>query len=123
MTSLDLHRLLAIENCGWHALTEGTGSDFYDALMADDCVMVLAGGTVLERDEVLISMAAAEPWARYDIRNPEVIELGTDTAALVYRVSAMRPGEDTFRAINTSTYRLVRGHPKLVLYQQTHITQ
>lgn len=122
MTSLELQNLLAIEHSGWQALTDGSGADFYEALMAEDGLMVLVGGMVLTRDEVIDSLKEAEPWARYDITGQQLIPIDEHCATLVYRASALRPGEDTFRAIMASTYRLVRGQLRLMLYQQTHIT-
>lgn len=122
MATLELADLLATEHNGWHSLTEGTGGGFYGTLMTDDALMVLVNGDILTRDQVAASLDDAPPWSRYEIADAQVVPLGPDVAALIYRASALRGTEDTFRAVMTSTYRLVDGRLRLALYQQTTIT-
>lgn len=123
MANLDLHHLLATEHNGWLSLTNGTAADFYDSLMADDGVMVLVGGMVLDKEQTVASLREATPWAKYTISEPQVITLSETSAALVYRANALRAGEDTFRAVMTSVYRMDRGRLRLAVYQQTMVTQ
>lgn len=122
MANLDLQHLLATEHNGWLSLTNGTAADFYDSLMADDGVMVLAGGMVLDKEQTVASLREAQPWGKYTISEPQVVPLNENCAALVYRANALRAGEDTFRAIMTSVYRLERGGLRLAVYQQTVVT-
>ncbi|AQP43415.1 nuclear transport factor 2 family protein [Tessaracoccus flavus] len=122
MATLDINHLLSTEHNGWLALSEGTGASFYDALLTDDAVMVLVGGGILSRDEAVASLENSPTWDKYEITDPRLIEVGPDAAALVYRASALRGTEDTFRAAMTSLYRVVDGRLRLAIYQQTLIT-
>lgn len=122
MTALDLQRLLSIEHNGWLSLTDGSAGDFYDSLMADDALMILVNGQILNREQAVISMEQSPPWDKYYITEPQLIPLGEQSAALVYNASALRAGQDTFRAIMTSVYRVDGGRLQMALYQQTTIT-
>lgn len=116
-----LTTLVDIEAQGWDALSqEGRGGPFYRGLMTDDAVMVLADGSVLDRDGVVASLEHAPPWAAYRIEDPRLLRLGPDAAALVYRGTASRDadGPDLVAAMS-SVYRRVDQDWRLVLYQQT----
>ncbi|GAA3063361.1 MULTISPECIES: nuclear transport factor 2 family protein [Actinomycetes] len=119
---LDLSTLLTLEHDGWTALCENRGGAFYGELMTPEGRMVLVNGMVLGRDDVVRSLDAAPAWDTYEISDAELIRLGADCAALVYRARATRPGEPPFIALMSSTYCLIGDHPRLALYQQTTIT-
>lgn len=120
MPALSLDLLLTLEHEGWRALCEpGQGARFYDGLMTDDGVMVLAGGIVLDRAAVAATLAESPPWADYEITQARVVGLGGAAAALVYYATATRAGAEPFSAHMSSTYRIVDGRPRLALYQQT----
>lgn len=111
--------LLALERRGWDALCDGTGAEFYGELMTADGVMVLVGGLVLERDDVVESLSAAPPWSAYELSDVRYVRLGEFAAALTYRAVARRGDEPPFHALMASSYTLVDGMPRLALYQQT----
>ena len=51
--------LVRLERAGWDALCTGTGDRFYADLMTSDGLMVLADGSVLDRDAVADGFSAA----------------------------------------------------------------
>ncbi len=111
--------LEGLERQGWDALCDGTAADFYGRLMTPDAVMVLANGAVLDRAEVVAALAEAPPWASYRLEDLRVVDTGPDSAALVYRGTARRDGQDPFAALMTSVY-VRRGQEwRLALYTQT----
>src|SRR3954467_4740460 len=60
MTDDELTRtLLDLEHRGWESLRDGSGADFYGALMTEDGVMVLANGGVADREAVVESLRGA----------------------------------------------------------------
>lgn len=115
--------LLALEHEGWRALCEGTGDRFYGELMTEDGVMVLADGSVLDREAVVASLDQAPTWDTYELSDVRRVDTGPDSAALVYTGRAVRGPEPPFLARMASTYRRAEGQWRLVLYQQTPAPQ
>lgn len=122
MNQLTLDALMELERKGWDSLCEQTGGSFYGELMTDDAVMVLVNGAVLDKASVVQSLNEAPGWDGYEINDTRLVALGPDAAALVYRATAHRGGEDSFAAAMTSCYRIVDGSPRLALYTQTTAT-
>jgi hypothetical protein len=117
-----LDELLMLERRGWDALCGTTGADFYGEIMTEDGVMVLSNGMVLPRSGVVESLRSAPPWASYAIADVRLIELAAHAAALVYRGSARREGDEpAFEALMSSTYVRRDGAWRLALCQQTPI--
>lgn len=110
-----------LERRGWDALCGGSGAAFYDELMTADCVMVLAHGQAMTRDEVVDAMRHSPPWDRYELSDLRLVATGAASAALVYRATAEREGQPPFAAWMTSVY--VRGDDgwRLALYTQTPV--
>jgi hypothetical protein len=112
--------LLQIEHAGWKSLCDGTGDSFYGSLMADDAVMVLANGAVMDRDTVAAALGQSPPWARYQIDDVRVIHVDAHTAALVYTGTGWRADDEPpFVGAMSSVYHRRDGEWKLVLYQQS----
>lgn len=121
--SLDLDRLLELEHAGWTSLCQSRGGAFYGRLMLPDALMVLVNGLVLDRPAVIAGLDESPPWDTFELAGERRVAIGEDSAALLYHARASRNGEPApFTALMTSTYRLVGGTPRLVLYQQTTIT-
>jgi hypothetical protein len=118
MPSLD--ELLAAERAGWDALCTDGGAAFYRENLAPGAVMVFGPG-VMTRDEAIEAIAAAPPWARYAIQDPQVVELTATSAALVYRAEAQRPAEPPYSAMVSSTFVREAGRWLLALHQQTPV--
>jgi hypothetical protein len=111
-------QLTTLEQAGWEALRTSTGAEFYGRLMTADGLMVLADGSVLDRDQVVASLDEAPPWTAYSLSEIRCLDLADDTAALVYHADASRPGFD-FTAVMTSCYVRRNGNWSLALHQQT----
>ena len=114
----EIDDLLELEHAGWRALCDGTAADHYGGVMSVDAVMVLANGMVLDRDEVVASLADAPAWDTYEIDDVRHLELGPGVVALMYTGTGHRGGT-TFVGPMTSIYRTDGGSPRLALYQQT----
>ena len=118
----DVAELLRLETAGWESLCDGSGGEFYGSVMADDGVMVLADGSVLDRAGVVASLADAPAWSAYEITDERLVEIGTDVVAFVYRARAFRAsGGPPFDAVMSSVYERSDGHWRLALYQQTPV--
>jgi len=112
--------LLDLERRGWDSLCDGTGSTFYGDLMTDDGLMVLADGSVMDRDAVIASLEHAPPWQSYDIDDPRVVDAGDWTAVVVYTGTGYRDGDQpAFVWVMSSVYVRRDGNWRLALYQQT----
>ena len=79
----------------------GTSSSLADSLSAialfataSHPPYVLANGSVMNRAEVTAARAEAPPWQRYEISDARLIDVGADTAALVYTGKGWREGAD-----------------------------
>ncbi len=112
--------LMDLERAGWDALCDGTADAFYGEVMTDDGVMALAHGEVMDRATVVASLGQAPPWRTYDIDDDRLIDLGPDSAALVYVGSAYREADEpAFVGLMSSVYVRRNGAWHLALYQQT----
>jgi hypothetical protein len=114
--------LLRLERAGWRALaTSGdAAAEFYDSVLANEVVMLLPGGLVIDdRAQVIESMRGA-PWASYELVDERVLDLTRDSAIVTYRGRAQRVGND-YHALFNSTYVREGGVWKLKVHQQTPI--
>jgi hypothetical protein len=114
--------LLELERLGWQSLCDGTGSAFYERAMAEDGLMVLAGGMTMRRDEVAAALQSAPPWASFRIDDPRVISVSEQVAILVYLGTGFRTEGDAFVAVMSSTYLKQDAGWRLALYQQTPVS-
>lgn len=118
-----LDALLELEHAGWKSLSDGTGDVFYGTIMTDGAVMVLANGMVMDRGQVTSALAQSPPWSRYEIEDARLVEIDSDTAALVYKGTGYREGADEpFVGAMSSVYTRSPVGWKLALYTQTAIT-
>jgi hypothetical protein len=116
-----IEELLELEHQGWRSLCDGTGSDFYGSIMAEDGMMLLASGLSMNRSQVIASLADAALWERYEIIEPRLLALSDDAATLLYTGKAFRAEDEPFVALMASTYVRRAGVWKLALYQQTTV--
>ncbi|MCZ4326287.1 nuclear transport factor 2 family protein [Brachybacterium paraconglomeratum] len=120
---LTLDALLALEQRGWESLTRHEGGRFYGALMTADAVMILVNGMVLDRETIAATLDDSPAWSTFTLEDARLVSTGQASAALVYRATAARDGEDEpFVALMSSHYTLVDGETALMLYQQTTVT-
>ena len=118
-----LDELLQLEHDGWKALCGGTAAQVYGDVMSADALMVLANGSIMDRAEVITALAEAPPWRRYEISDARLIDVGADTAALVYTGKGWREGADLpFVGAMSSVYHRTATGWILALYQQTAVS-
>ena len=110
--------LLALERAGWDALSSSEGADHYDRHLTRDALMAFPFG-VIDREQALEAIAAAQPWSRYEISDAHVVRLGQDAAVLVYRVTAARQGQPEFDAVVSSTFVRDGSAWRLAFHQQS----
>lgn len=121
--ALTFDALLALEHRGWEALTRHEGGSFYGELMTADALMILVNGMVLDRDTIAATLNESPAWSSFSLEEARLVPTGEASAALVYRATASRDGEDEpFVALMSSHYTLIGGRPALTLYQQTTVT-
>ncbi len=120
---MDAHEaLLDLERAAWRALaTSGQAAvAFYGDLLADDVLMLLPGGLVIDdRQQVVDSMSGAS-WDSFELADERVVDLTADSAVVAYRATARR-GESDYEALFNSTYVRDHGSWKLAVHQQTPI--
>jgi hypothetical protein len=113
--------LISLEREAWAALaTEGAAGPFYEALLADDVLMLLPGGLVIDDPATVVESMAGAPWDDYTLRDERVLPLGEDAALVSYRAAARRGGQD-YEALFASTYVREDGTWRLAAHQQTPI--
>lgn len=118
---IDATELLDLEHETWKALGDPASAQaFYDRFLADDVLMLLPGGLVIDdRDTVIQSMEGAG-WDRHELSDEYVLKLSEDSAVVGYRATAHR-GDQAYTALFSSTW--VRGDDgwKLAFHQQTPV--
>lgn len=82
MATMDLERLLDLEDRRRRSLCNGRGSEFYGELMTEDSLMVLVNAEVLDRASVLQSMSDTPAWDDSVITDPRPVVLGDPAAVL-----------------------------------------
>jgi hypothetical protein len=114
--------LLQLERSAWEALsTSGdAATTFYAEVLADDVLVLMPGGMVIDdRQQVIDSMGGA-PWDAFELTDERVLPLDGDTAVVAYRGRAQR-GDLNYEALFTSTYVRSGGGWRMALHQQTPV--
>lgn len=119
MAAFDPDELLELERAGWRSLGDGTAATFYGELLLPTAVMVLADGSVFDREAVIASLEGSPGWDSFELADERIVVAGPDTSVLVYVGTAHRAGAETFRAAMSSVYVHRDGRWRLALYQQT----
>lgn len=122
MPTNDLSKLIDLERDAWTALsTSGDAATaFYGDVLADEVLMLLPGGLVIDdRAQVIDSMGGA-PWESFELSDERVVPLTDDSAVVAYRATAVRQGHE-YTALFASTYIRADGVWRLVLHQQTPV--
>ena len=114
--------LLDTERAAWEALTtsgEAAGA-FYERSLADEVLMLLPGGLVIDDRRAVIDSMRGEPWTSFALSDMRVHPLSATSAVVAYRCVAAR-GDFEYAALFNSTYVQVDGGWRLALHQQTPI--
>lgn len=121
MTVLDA--LLALEHEGWRSLMRGDRG-FYAERTAQSAKVVFPDPVgVIDGEQMVAAIDASNPWARYEIEQPQVVELAPHAAILIYHVTAQRAGEPEYHAWISSGYQQDGGDDwRLVFHQHTPVT-
>ena len=114
--------LLDLERAAWDALsTDGAAATaFYDDVLADDVLMLLPGGMVIDDRSTVVDSMRGAAWQSYELSDERVVPLGADSAIVGYRATATR-NDEPYTALFNSTYVRQDGDWKLVLHQQTPV--
>ena len=115
MTDL-AQELIEAEREGWEALASGRGGTIARAWRR----MVFPFG-VMSRQEAIDAIEGAPPWSRFDLGDPQVVELSADSGIVVYRATAQRFGEEPYVAIVSSTFVRGDGRWLLAFHQQSPV--
>lgn len=113
--------LIQLEDQGWQALSSEreAGPGFYGSVLHENAIMLFPGGLRIEGKEKILESLAAQPWQSYQIEDAHEIPLSETAAAVLYRVTAQREGQEAYHALISSTYIREDGAWKLILHQQT----
>lgn len=84
----------------------------------EGCLMVLAPTGILTRRKVVDTLSAGPRWQEIGMTDRASI-LTDDLCVLAYRVTARRPGAETYRALCTTTWMRRDGDWRIVQHQQT----
>ena len=114
--------LLMLERAAWLALsTDGeAAARHYEVQLADEVLMLLPGGLVVDDRRAVIDSMRGAPWDAFEITDERVLELGDQTAVVAYRATAQR-GDQEYEALFNSTYVRRSGGWRLALHQQTPV--
>ncbi len=114
-----MEELVELEEAGWQALSDGSATDFYDRLLADDALMLFPGGLRLDRAAVLAAMGDAPPWCWFRLEGFDVRLAAADAAVVTYSATAQREGDVEYHALMSSVYVRRDGDWRLFLHQHT----
>lgn len=114
------HELLDLERSGWEALsTSGeAAAAFYEEVLADEVLMLLPGGMVIDDRAQIVEAMQGPPWTSYELSDERVLTLDETSAVVAYYGRARR-GDVDYTALFNSTYVQHNGRWRLVLHQQT----
>jgi hypothetical protein len=116
------NELIALERAAWEALSSDgeAAAKFYSDVLAEDVLMLLPGGLVIDDRSTVIESMRGTPWSSFEMTDERVLELTDSSAVVTYQATAVREG-DEYKALFNSTYVRRNGSWKLALHQQTPI--
>ena len=116
------HDVVELERAAWRALSAGgdAAADHFDDVLADEVLMLLPAGMVIDDRRQAIDSMRGAPWDGVAVTDERVLELHDHTVVVAYRATARR-GEQVYEALFNSTYTRVNGAWKLSLHQQTPV--
>ena len=85
---MDLNEaLIERERAAWRALsTDGeTAAAFFADVLADEVLMLLPGGLVIDDREQAIDAMRGGPWASFELADERTLTLGPDSAIVAYQ--------------------------------------
>ncbi len=114
--------LIALERSAWEALSSSgdAAAEFYERVLADEVLMLLPGGMVIDSRDDVINAMRGEPWSSFELSDERVVDLGPASAVVAYKATARR-GDDDYTALFNSTYVRDGDTWRLALHQQTPV--
>ena len=114
--------ILELERAGWKALASSgdEAAAFYGEVLADQVLMLLPEGTVLDDRALVVESMRGDPWDSFDLSDERVLSLTEQSAVVAYRARARR-GDTEYAALFNSTYVRQDGEWRLAVHQQTPI--
>ena len=84
--------LVELERESWEALTtKGAAAPFYERALAEQIVMLMPGGMVIDDRQTVIDAMSGDPWDEYELLSDvRVLPLGDWAAVVHYRARARR---------------------------------
>ena len=112
--------LLELERAAWEALSTGgdAAASFYERVLANEVLMLLPGGLVIDDRSAAIDSMRGDPWTSYQLSDERVLELNEDCGVVAYRGRATRNASE-YSALFNSTFVREEGHWRLAVHQQT----
>lgn len=113
-------RLIELERDAWAALSSSgdEATAFYDEVLADDVLMLLPGGLVIDDRREAIESMGGDAWESVELSGEQVLDLTDASAVVSYRARARR-GDLDYAALFNSTYVRHGDTWRLTLHQQT----
>jgi hypothetical protein len=109
-------RLLELESEFWKS-----DEAFYDEHLSEDALMVFPEPVgVMDRDEILRSVAAGPRWAALRMLDARLLRLSEQSVVLAYKAEGTRQGEGkAYRTLASSVYVMSGQDWKLAFHQQS----
>jgi hypothetical protein len=119
MTDSDV---IDLERAAWQALsTSGDAARaFYREHLADEVLMLLPGGLVIDDRATALDSMSGQPWDTFELADERAIRLSDDTTTVSYRATARRH-DTTYAALMTSTWVRTDEGWRMALHQQTPV--
>ncbi len=112
---------LELERAGWRALaTGGAAAGFYAEVLADDVLILMPGGTVIDDRDAVVASMSGPPWSSFELSDERVLTPAADCTVVAYRARARRGNHD-YEALISSTYARRRDAWKLAVHQHTPV--
>jgi hypothetical protein len=112
--------LIDLERQGWDALSTSpqAAAGFYERVLAEEILMLLPDGMVIEDRAIAIESMSQTPWTAFEMSEERTMSLTRDCVAVVYRATAVRHGV-RYTALISSTYVRHLDSWRMALHQQT----
>jgi hypothetical protein len=112
--------LLTLEHESWQARASDRDARraFYRTLLADNVLLLLPGGVVIDDRTEALARLSGEAWDWFLLSDERVVLLNQSSAVVAYGASTWRRGQ-RYTALVNSTYSRDEQGWKLVIRQQT----
>ncbi len=112
---------LELERAAWQALaTEGAAAGFFAEVLADDVLILMPGGMVIDDRDAVVASMGGPPWSSFELSDERIVSPTDDCTVVAYRARARR-GDHDYEALIASTYARHDGAWKLAVHQHTPV--